>query len=254
MDEDLMNPIVNEIETAIATEVPALKQEETTTPQTKGETKMDLSNVSVEELEKALEEKKAEEAKKKEEAQKNVDLNTLSDEELEEVLKKRKEAKLRQEEEEDAELDEEDDDDTDDYTPSKEEVLAEAQKIMEIRCKTAKAKQNKNTALVTLSMEEAFALAKEYEVDSEFSILFGFPNRETNWIRWIVDNNLDMKPFTTWYNSKGKKMDARPTKLTSYGWFSGWAKITLVSGADVIQTVVTSDGGHLFPVLYDHCR
>ena len=57
-----------------------------------------------------------------------------------------------------------------------------------------------------ISMEEAFKLAKKWEVDSQFSFKFGFPNAETNWIRWIVDNNLDMKPFTNWYDEDGNKL------------------------------------------------
>ena len=215
---------------------------------------IDLSKMSLEELQAAIEKKKQEEEAKKQAEAENIDLNTLSDDELEEVLKKRKEAKLRQEEEDDAELDEEEEDDKDYFTPSKEEILAEAKKIAEIRFKTFIAEHTKNASLTTLPMEEVFALAKKYEVDNRYSILFGHPNIETNWIRWIVDNNLDMKPFTYWYNSNGKKMEARPTKLTSYGHFSGWAKIVLVSGGEVIQRVVSSDGGNLFHVLYEHCK
>ncbi|MBQ7178561.1 MAG: hypothetical protein IJS08_14195, partial [Victivallales bacterium] len=93
----------------------------------------------------------------------------------------------------------------------------------------------------------------KWEVDNQFSIKFGYPNIYSNWIRWIEDNNLDMKPFTTWYDEDGKKMRHLP-KLDEDGWYPGWAKIVLYHDGEVIQNTVSPDGNHLFDVLYEHCR
>ena len=110
-----------------------------------------------------------------------------------------------------------------------------------------------DVSLKTVSMEEAFKLAKEWEVDHQFSFKFGYPNVYTNWVRWIKDNNLDMKPFTTWYDEDGNKMKHRP-QLDEDGWYPGWAKIVLYYDGEVIQNTVSPDGNQLFGVLYEHCR
>ena len=106
--------------------------------------------------------------------------------------------------------------------------------------------------LNTVSMEDAFKLAREWEVDRDFSFKFGFPNLETNWVRWIEDNNLDMRPFTTWYDEDGNKLKQLP-KLDEDGWYPGWAKIVLYFDGEVIQNTVSSCGNKLFGVLYSHC-
>ena len=128
-----------------------------------------------------------------------------------------------------------------------EELVAELQ-----RRKIKKANSN-NSKFNTVSMEEAFRLAKEWEVDKEYSIKFGYPNIETNWIRWICDNNLNMKPFTNWYDEDGKKLKHLP-KLDENGGFPGWATIALFVDGEVIQRIVSSCGGKLFGILYEHCR
>ena len=108
--------------------------------------------------------------------------------------------------------------------------------------------------LNTVSMEEAWKLAKKYQVDNPFSILFGAPNIQTNWIRWIVDNNLDMKPFTNWYDDDGNKSKKRPHR-DAEGFYPGWATIVLYYDGEVIQTTVSPGGCcELWEVLIEHCR
>ncbi len=118
-----------------------------------------------------------------------------------------------------------------------------------------KKRENANkTKLNTVSMEEAWKLAKKYQVDNPFSILFGPPNIQTNWIRWIVDNNLDMKPFTNWYDDDGNISKKRP-KRDAEGFYPGWATIVLNYNGEVIQTTVSPGGCHeLWNVLIEHCR
>ena len=130
---------------------------------------------------------------------------------------------------------------------SVEELQAELEKRKGAREKTSQNQLN------TISMEEAFKLAKEYELDSMYSIKFGYPNIYTNWVRFIEDNNLDMKPFTTWYDDDGNKIRKRPQQ-DSEGFYPGYAKIVLYYDGEVIQKVCSSDGGQLFPVLYEHCQ
>ena len=127
----------------------------------------------------------------------------------------------------------------------------------ELQQELARRKEERENAgkpkLKTVSMEEAWNLAKKYQVDNQFSILFGAPNVETNWIRWIEDNNLDMKPFTNWYDEDGKKSKKRPKKDAD-GFYPGWAKIVLYYDGEVIEKCVAPDGGKLFGVLHEHCR
>ena len=128
-----------------------------------------------------------------------------------------------------------------------EELLAELERRKAVR------QNDSESGLNTVSMEKAFKLAKEFEVDHQFSFKFGFPNVETNWIRWIEDNNLDMKPFTNWYDEDGHKVRRRP-ELDEIGYYPGWATIVLYWDGEVIQRTVCSDGGKLFDVLWKHCR
>ena len=131
--------------------------------------------------------------------------------------------------------------------------FSDEQLAAELKRRKSKQEMASTSGFNTVSMEEAFKLARKWEVNNQFSIKFGYPNIYSNWIRWIKDNNLDMKPFTTWYDENGKKMKHRP-KLDEIGWYPGWAKIVLYYDGEVIQNTVSPDGNHLFDVLYEHCR
>ena len=131
--------------------------------------------------------------------------------------------------------------------------VSDEQLMAEMKRRKSRKEETGSSRFNTVSMEEAFKLARKWEVDRQFSIKFGYPNIYTNWIRWIEDNNLNMKPFTTWYDEDGKKMKHLP-KLDEDGWCSAYATIVLYCDGEVIQNTVSCCGNQLFDVLYEHCR
>ena len=113
--------------------------------------------------------------------------------------------------------------------------------------------QKQRETLKTYSMEEACKLAKKYELGDQFSCMFGRPNIETNWIRFMNETKINMSPFVTWYNNSGKKTTRIPHQ-DAHGVYSGWANITLVSGDEVIQTSVSHGSTpNVFRALIAHC-
>ena len=109
--------------------------------------------------------------------------------------------------------------------------------------------------LKTYSMEEAWKLAKEYELDNELSFKFGRPNIETNWIRFMNGTNINMTPFVAWYTDAGKRVSHVPRK-DAYGLYTGWAEIMFVSIPDqaVIKTSVSAGSKpNVWRALLAHC-
>ena len=127
----------------------------------------------------------------------------------------------------------------------------------ELKQELARRKEERENAnkpkLKNVTMAEAFGLAKKYELDNEFSIKFGAPNIETNWVHFLNETNINMTPFVTWYTDSGKKVKHVPSK-DAYGLYTGWANITLVSGDKVIQTSVTPGSmPNVWRALLAHC-
>ena len=183
---------------------------------------------------------KQEEPKTKENVKmsENVDLNKLSVEELEELLERKKE------EEEEKEEQEQEAEEVDLNTLSDEEL----EEVLNQRKAAAIEASKKKATLKTVTMEEAFKLAKEYELDSEYSIKFGYSNAYRPWMRWISDNNLDLTPFVTWYDS-----NARKVKHVVHS--GGTAKITLYCDGEVIETYANEGGSsELYRLIIAHCK
>lgn len=113
--------------------------------------------------------------------------------------------------------------------------------------------QQQQKTLKTYSMAEAFGLAKKYELDNKFSCKYGRPNIETNWLHFMRETQINMRPFVTFYTDKGKKTTRFPHK-DAYGLYGGWANITLVSGDEIIQTSVSAGSTpHVWRMLLEHC-
>ena len=124
---------------------------------------------------------------------------------------------------------------------------------VDLKRRPEKAAKKGVNRLRTFSMEDAFKLAKEYELDVKYSFKFGYPNIYTNWIRWIEDNNLNLTPFIRWFDDDGNKV-SRPPQKDKDGFYNGYGKITLFFDGDVIETFACSDGGPLFDVVLAHCE
>ena len=216
---------------------------------------VDLSKCSLEDLQATIKKMKAEKpttqapaqqqeqqaTTKQEKKMSDVDLSQFSAEELQAALEKKKA------EEEDAREEQEAEKAVDLNTLTDEEL----EKVLKKRKAQAAELAKNKPQLRTVSMEEAFKLAKESGLDGMFSVRSG--NKNVDWIRWIADNSLNLTPFVTWIDDEGRKKKT-PPRRDKDGFYNGSGKITLICDGEAIEKGISAgDDLRLFELVIKHC-